>query len=165
MQFDPIYNRCTTSGLLTATGAETVHDTTVTIAFSIEGKAYTKTAITDGATPTTDAVTGSAFVALQGAGSSAGGKGCAFVWCLDSSGNVKVAQGPVVDVDSTGAFAPVGAPQLPALPSNLTPFAYSISKHYGVSTTFTFGTDNWNKSGHTHAIQNVHVLPRRPQAS
>lgn len=164
MQFDPIYNRATTSGLLTATGAETVHDTTVTIAFSIEGKAYTKTAITDGATPTTDAVTAAAFVALTGAGSSAGGQGCAFVWCLNSSGTVKVVQGPVTTLDSSGNFVP-GAPQFPGIPSDLTPFAYSISKHYGVSTTFTFGTDNWNKSGHTHAIQNVHTLPRRPQAS
>lgn len=164
MQFDPIYNRCASSGLLTATGAETVHDTTVTIAYCIEGKAYTKTAITDGTTPTTDAVTGSAFVALQGDGSSAGGDGCAFVWCLNSSGTVKVVQGPVAAVDSSGNFT-AGAPQFPSIPSDLTPFAYSISKHYGVSTTFTFGTDNWNKSGHTHAIQNVHTLPRRPQSS
>jgi hypothetical protein len=163
MQFDPIYNRATTSGLLTATGAETVYDTTVTIAFSVEGKAYTKAAVTDGATPTTDYNTGAAFAVLTGAGSSAGGQGCAFVWALTAAGAVKVMQGPVVSVDASGNFAI--APQFPSIPSDVTPFAYSISKHYGVSTTFTFGTDNWNKSGHSHAIQNVHVLPRRPQTS
>lgn len=162
MQFDPIYNRATTSGLLTATGAVTTHDTTVTIAYSVEGKAYTKTAITTGATPTTDAVTGAAFVVLTGSGN--GGQGCAFVWCLDSAGAVKVVQGPVTGLDTNSAFTQ-GAPRFPEIPSTLTPFAYSISKHVNVSTTFTFGTDNWNKAGHTHVIQNVHVLPRRPQAS
>lgn len=164
MEFDRLVNRCTSSGLLTATGAVTTIDTTVTIAYAIEGKAYTKTAITTGATPTTDGVTAAAFNVLTGAGASAGGQGCCFLWCLDSSGNVKVLQGPVATLDSAGAFTQ-GAPQMPLPPSTLTPFAYSISKHYGVSTTFTFGTDNWNKSGHTHVIQNIHSLPRRPQAS
>lgn len=162
MEFDRISNRCTTSGLLTATGAETVHDTTVTIAFSVDGKALTKTAITDGATPTTDHVTGSAFSALQGAGASAGGEGCVFVWCLTAAGAVRVIQGPKMDLDADGAFIG-GAPQFPGIKSDVTPFAYSISKHYGVATSFTFGADNWNKTGHTHAITNVHTLPRRPQ--
>ena len=54
-------NFCTSSGLLTATGAETVYDTTVTITYCINGKAATKTAVTDGATPTTDFATGSAI--------------------------------------------------------------------------------------------------------
>lgn len=163
MEFDRELNRCTTSGLLTATGAETVHDTTVTINFSVEGKAYTKTAITDGATPTTDHVTGSAFSGLTGV-ASGGGEGCIFVWCLNSSGTVKVIQGPKMDLDSSGNFVQ-GAPQFPDIKSDVTPFAYMVSKHYGQGTTFTFGSSNWNTTGYSHAIQNVHTLPRRPQSS
>jgi len=157
-------NFCTSSGLLTATGGETVHDTTVTITFCINGKAYTKTAITDGATPTTDHVTGAAFVGLVGT-ASGGGQGCAFVWCLNSSGSVKVIQGPVIALNSSGDFAPVGAPQFPQIPSDVVPFAYMVSKHYGQGSTFTFGSSNWNISGYSHAIQNILVLPNRPQAS
>ena len=54
-------NFCTSSGLLTATGADTVYDTTVTITYCINGKAATKTAVTDGVTPTTDYVSGNAI--------------------------------------------------------------------------------------------------------
>lgn len=163
MELDRDFNRCTTSGLLTATGAETVYDTTVTIAFSVEGKGLTKTAVTDGATPTTDYNTGAAFTVLTGAGSSLGGEGCIFVWALNASGTVKVMQGAKQDLDASGNF--LIAPQFPPIPSDVTPFAYSVSKYYGVSTTFLFGTDNWNESGHSHAIVNVHTLPRRPQVS
>ena len=59
-------NFCTTSGLLTATGGETVYDTTVTICFCVDGKAKTKTAVTDGATPTLDYNTGAAFLPITG---------------------------------------------------------------------------------------------------
>lgn len=147
------------SGVLTATGAETVHDTTVTITFSINGKMYTKTAITDGATPTTDYNTGTAFTGLVG--TSTTGQGCAFVWALTSGGTVKVMQGPVVSVDAAGNFDL--NPSFPPVPDDVTPFAYSLSKHYGQASTFTFGSSNWNTSGHTHAITNVAALPDRPQ--
>lgn len=142
-----------TSGLLTATGAETVHDTTVTIVFAINGVLYTKTAITDGATPTTDGRTGSAFTAL------AADQACNFVWCLDSSGNVKVCQGPIRDVDGDTDIPKI-YPEFPSIPDTLCPFAYQRVQTAGTSTAWTFGTSNWNATGVTDAIKNVSTLPR-----
>lgn len=149
-------NRCTTSGLLTATGAETVHDTTVTIAYSINGKAYTKTAITDGATPTTDAVSGDAITLTAS-------KARVVVWCLDAAGAVKVVAGPIVDWDGV-AF--VKAPLFPAtIPDTYCPFAYQLLKASSAAGTITFGSSNWNATGFTNSIQNVHMLPARPVTS
>lgn len=149
-------NRCTTSGLLTATGAETVHDTTVTIAYSVNGKALTKTAITDGATPTSDIVTGAAFVAFGPS------QGTVVVWCLNSSGTVRCAQGTIESWDGT-TFA--SAPKFPNIPDSLTPFAYQVLKASSTASAVTFGTSNWNATGFTNAIVNVHELPDRPQVS
>lgn len=149
--------RATTSGLLTATGAETVHDTTVTIAFSIDGKAYTKTAITDGTTPTTDHNTAAAFDAVLP------DQACVFVWALNASGTVKVMQGEVVDVDGTSDIREA-ALQFPNIPNDVCPFAYMIYQTDGTSAAAGLrpGTDNWNATGLTVTIQNVHILPSRP---
>ncbi len=159
-------NFATTSGLLTATGAETVHDTTVTISFCVNGKAYTKTAITDGATPTTDYTDSVAFShsskTLTGV-ASAGGQGTVVVWALTAGGTVKCMMGSRETLDASGNF--LLRPQFPAIPGDVTPFAYQVLKHYAQATTITFGTSNWNASGFTNAIQNVMVLPDRPQVS
>lgn len=149
-------NFCTTSGLLTATGAETVYDTTVTIAFCVNGKALTKTAVTDGVTPTTDGVTGSAPAVLTA------NQARVAVWCLNASGTVKVVHGPNVDWDGTNANP---MPQFPAIPNDLTPFAYQVLKAGSTAGTITFGSSNWNATGFTNAIVNVMVLPEHPQTS
>ena len=158
---------CTTSGLLTATGAETVHDTTVTINYVIDGKIATKTAITDGATPTTDYVTGAAFPALIGGGSVANtpGQGAVVVWGLISGGTVKCIQGAAQALDMSGNF--VKAPEFPAIPKEFCPFAYQVLKAGATASAsgVTFGTSNWNATGFTNAIVNVAVLPSRPQVS
>lgn len=158
---------CTTSGLLTATGAETVHDTTVTINYVIDGKIATKTAITDGATPTTDYNTGAAFPALVGGASVAGayGNGCVVVWGLISGGTVKCVMGPHQALDANGAF--VTAPQFPPIPAGFCPFAYQVLKAGATAsaTAIIFGTANWNATGFTNAIVNVAYLPTRPQVS
>lgn len=150
-------NFCTTSGLLTATGAETVHDTTVTINYVINGKIATKTAITDGATPTTDYATGAAFVAMTAS------QGCVVVWGLISGGTVKCVQGPIYSLDASGNF--LVAPQFPAIPDDMVPFAYQVLKAGSTAGTITFGSSNWNATGFTNAIVNVAVLPARPQVS
>jgi hypothetical protein len=150
-------NACFTSGLLTATGAETVYDTTVTIVFAINGKLYTKTAITDGATPTTDGNTGAAFSTL------AASRGCALLWCLNSSGTVSLRQGPVERLDGANAF--INAPQFPSYPDSVTPFAYSILKNGSTGSTFTIGSSNWNATGMTATHVNIATVPSRPQES
>ena len=158
---------CTTSGLLTATGAETVHDTTVTINYVIDGKIRTKTAITDGATPTTDIVTGAAFPLLTGGGSVANvpGEGAVVVWGLNAAGAVKCAQGPIEKLDMAGNF--VRAPQFPPIPDEFCPFAYQVLKAGATASAYgiRFGTSNWNATGFTNTIVNVAYLRCRAQVS
>lgn len=146
-----------TSGALTAAGAETVYDTTVTITFCINGKLYTKTAVTGGTTPTTDQVTGDAFNAL------AADKGCVFVWCLNASGTVSVAQGPVTAIDgTTDEFIAPDAPQFPFIADAYCPFAYQIVQTAGTSSAWTFSSSDWNATGVTDIIVDVATLPIRP---
>lgn len=145
-------NRCTTSGLLTATGAVTTYDTTVTIVYAVGGKSKTKTAITTGVTPTTDAVTGSGITLTAS-------KARTVVWCLNAAGTVSVVAGDIVDWDGTAFFR---APPLPNIPDTLTPFAYQLLKASSAAGTITFGTSNWNATGFTNAITNVFELPTRP---
>ena len=89
---------CTTSGLLTATGAEAVYDTTVTINFVIDGKIYTKTAITDGTAITTDVNTSAAFVTLTA------DQGCVLVWGLNAD-RERVPDLPLLADELVAAFA------------------------------------------------------------
>lgn len=158
-------NFCTTSGLLTAAGAETVYDTTVTINYVIDGKIATKAAVTDGVTPTTDYVTGLAFPALVGGASVANtpGKGCIVVWGLIAGGTVKCVMGRHEALDMAGNF--VNAPQFPTVPKDMVPFAYQVLKAGATAsaTAIVFGTANWNATGFTNVIQNVAFLPSRPQ--
>ena len=159
--------QCTTSGLLTATGAVTTYDTTVTIVYSIKGKVATKTAITTGATVTTDYNTALAFPALVGGASVAGayGNGAVAVWGLISGGTVKVVLGPSEPLDVAGRF--VLAPQFPGIPDGFAPFAYQVLKAGATAsaTAIVFGTSNWNATGYTNVIVNCTVLPDRPQVS
>lgn len=149
-------NFCTTSGLLTATGAETVYDTTVTINYVIDGKIDTRTAVTDGVTPTTDHVTGAAITLTAN-------KSRCVVWGLIAGDTVKCIAGPIVDWNGSAYNVP---PSFPAIPDAFVPFAYQIIKGAStVSGTWTFGTSNWNATGVTSAIVNVAVLPSRPQIS
>lgn len=151
-------NFCTTNSLLTATGAETVHDTTVLLNYCINGKAYTKSGTNaDQATPTTDAVTGKAFPSLTA------NHGSVMVWCYNASGNVRCVMGSIEDLDSSGNFQV--APQFPQIPDDLCPFAYQILKAGSTAGTITFGTSNWNATGFTNTIVNILALPARPQVS
>lgn len=155
------------NSLLTATGAETVHDTTVRLDFSIGGKMYSKSGTNaDQATPTTDYGDSVAFSnaakTLTGV-SSAGGQGTVVVWAYTSDGTVKCLMGSRETLDAAGLFAK--PPQFPAIPSDVCPFAYQVLKHYGQTSTVTFGTSNWNTSGFTNAIVNVSQLPARPQVA
>lgn len=157
---------CTNSGLLTATGAETVFDTTVDIQYCIDGKAYVYAANADEVTPTTDYNTGETFPVLVGGNSVSGayGEGACVVWCLNSSAAVKCVMGEHQALDSAGNF--VVAPQFPNVPKDLCPFAYQILKAGDTAATnIAFGTSNWNSTDYTNAIQNILVLPSRPQVS
>lgn len=151
-------NRSFTSGLLTATGAETVYDTTAVINFSIDGKLYQKAATADGATPTTDGNTGDTFTAV------AADQICVFVWGLNSSGTVSVYQGDIESVDGDTDVAKI-FPQWPSLPNTVAPFAYTLIQTTGAASDFAFGTSNWNATGVTATTINLSEIPSRPQNS
>lgn len=159
---------CFTSGLLTATGAVTTYDTTVTIVYALDGKIKTKTAVTTGTTPMTDIRTGLAFPALVGGASVANtpGQGAIVVWCLKwSDGTIVATQGPAQALDMQGNF--VISPQFPSIPEGLVPFAYQVLKAGATAsaTAIVFGTANWNATGFTNVIQNVSMLPAIPQVA
>lgn len=146
------------SSALTATGAETVHDSTVAMNFCINGKVYQKSGTNaDQTTPTADYNSGAAWTALPI------NKGTVFVWAYTSGGVVKAMQGEVVDLDSTGAF--VTAPEFPGIPNDVCPFAYQLIKNGSTGSNWTFGTSNWNATGITSTIVNICTLPGRPQIS
>ncbi|TFH51259.1 MAG: hypothetical protein E4H01_00720 [Lysobacterales bacterium] len=149
-------DQCFTAALLTAAGAETVYDTTVTLGYTIGGQLYSKAAITDGAAPTTDINTGAAFLPL------AADQASVFVWMINAAGTVAVAQGGVEEVDGDTDLRLVH-PQFPYLPEGYVAFAYQM-----VQTTsaggFQFGSDNWNATGVTDLIVDVNTLPVRPAA-
>lgn len=143
-----------TSGLLTATGAETVHDTTVTITAALDGKIVTKTAITDGVTPTTDHNTGEAITLVAN-------QALVVVWALNASGDVKCMAGPAV-AQSGGAYLN-DAPQFPGVKSDVVPFAYQVIEAGSTTVgTWTFGSSDWNATGISATIVNVSQLPSRP---
>lgn len=148
-------NQCHSSGLLTATGAETVYDTTVQIDFSINGIMYSLATVAGGTTPTTDA-NAAALDTLTAS------EGCVMVWCLNAAGTVGVFQSRIYDLDSDGNFPGI-APEFPIIDNDWVPFAYQILKAGSTAGTITFGSSNWNATGFTNSIKNLNVLPSRPQ--
>jgi hypothetical protein len=157
------------SSALTATGAETVHDSTVAMNYCVNGKVVQKSGTNaDQTTPTTDYNTGSAFPVLVGGGSVANayGYGCVVVWAYTAAGVVKCMMGPHVRLtDNNGTFAV--PPQFPPVPSDVCPFAYQVckAKYNAAAAGWSFGTSNWNATGCSQAIVNISTLPDRPQTS
>lgn len=165
-----------------AAGTTTTISTTGTTTFAIRGKFYTKTAITNGATPTTDYATGLAFVPipiplsspnLPGVPNGAAGYGCVYTVGFDSSGNVKVIQGTIAALDGSGNF--ITAPQFGGLGpagsgstnNNFCPIGYIIVKLGSTAVaTWTFGTNNLSSvTGVTYTFVDIATLPDRPQIS
>jgi hypothetical protein len=142
-----------------AAGTTSTISTTGTTVYAIGGKAYSKAAITNGATPTTDAATGLAFNPIVA------NQGTIVVVGLDASNNVKATQGSVEALDVSGNF--VRAPLMPAFPDNFCPIGYIVLK--GGSTlvgSWTFGTNNLSGvTGMTYTFQDVIGYPARPQVS
>lgn len=143
-----------------AAGTTTTISTTGTTAYAISGKAYSKAAITNGATPTTDATTGAAFPAISA------NQGTVVVVGLDSAGNVKACQGAIQALDAAGSF--ITAPQFPSIPDTVCPVGYIVLKGGAtLSGTFTFGSSNLSGvSGMTYTFTDVALgMPARPQVS
>lgn len=145
-------------------GTTSTYTTTASTAAIIKGYwATALTAQTNTASPTTDAGTGAAFVAL------APNQACALVWGITAAGTIQLVQGPIVATE-TGVTTTVGAfrnlPQFPNIPDTMVPLAYTVVRTAPSAAAWTPGTSNWTASGVTAAtFRNVSVLPDRPQAS
>jgi hypothetical protein len=143
-------------------GTTSTYTTTVTTAFSINGKfGTTLAAQTNTASPTLDANTGVAFPAITA-------NNCAcLVWGTNLAGTIALCQGPsvatAVGVTTTvGAF--IAAPQFPSLPEDFCPMAYQIVRVSPTGSSFTTGVTNWTASGITCTVmKNISTLPDRPQ--
>ena len=149
---------CTMKAALAA-GTTTTYSTTGTTLYCIKGKAYSKGAVTNGATPTTDIVDGLAFTGITA------NQGTVIVFGYDSGGTIRCAQGEVQALDVSGNF--INSPQFPATPDTVCPFGYLIAKGGStLSGTWTFGSSNLSSvTGMTYTFVDVMTLPDRPQVS
>jgi hypothetical protein len=150
----------TNSGALVA-GTTSTYTTTITIQYCLNGKAFSRTAITNQAAsaPTVDAITGQTIAPI------AINYGAVVLVMLDSAGAVFHALGPVEALDGavTASAKFVRAPQFPVgIPQTLVPIAYGIVKVGSNGAAFTVGTTTWN-SNSSVAFTNIMGLPDRPQ--
>lgn len=98
-----------------AAGTTSTISSTGTLPFAIRGKAYSHAALSNTATPTTDANTGAAFLGVKK------GYGSVFVYGFNAAGTLLCAQGEIVPLDTSSTYAWKNKPQLPALPDDFCP--------------------------------------------
>lgn len=162
----------TKAALAADAGSVSTYSTTGTMVFAIKGKTYTKAAVTNGTTPTTDINTGAAFVKLVGGNSVANtpGQGTVFLWLINAAGTVAVAQKLIspgypqaYPLDMQGNFAqPFGKPDWPAIPEGYIPFAVmTVKAGATAAVSWVFGSGNWNATGVTVAVSDLNTLPDR----
>ena len=155
---------CLGSVLLVA-GTTTTVTTTGTPGYAIRGKAFAAAALTNSATPTTDATTGLAFLGVKR------GFGSVFVYGLNAAGGLVCAQGSIIALDTSGAtYAWGSSPQFPTLPDTMCPIAYLTilaGATADVATGWIQGTANQaGVTGITYARTNVALgMPDRPQSA
>ena len=150
------------SGLIKGTGSS--YTTTVTTAGMINGKYVTGlTAQTNTATPTTDAVTGAAFVALSD------NKATVLVIGQKADSTIQMAQGSIEDTQvgvTTTAGDFIRAPQFPSLPDDFMVLGYALVRTAPSADAWTPGTGEWAATGVTTSqFVQCGVLPSRPQTS
>ena len=159
---DPLMNAgftaVLTNPLLTGiSGAATTYSYSEFIV-SLRGKMTTVAADSAQATPTTDIITGAAYVSL------AASQGCVFLWLTKPDGTLAVAQGPVKALKADNLFQ-WDASMFPGIPDGYVPFAYVVVKNGSTGSAWVFGTGNWNATGIVVAVQNLCTLPDRVQVA
>ena len=142
-------------------GTTSTYTTTVTTSVSINGRfGTTLGAQTNSASPTTDALTGAAFVPLTA------NQATVLVWGVNAAGAIKLCQGSIVPTETgvtTTAGAFIHAPQFPSLPEDFAPIAYNLVRTSPTGSAFTTGTTSWTASGITCSVaKNIATMPDRP---
>lgn len=130
-----------------AFGTTSTFTATPTSSTSIGGKfsvAYTAAANAAATSPTINAATGTAFTAMGV------NKATVVVFGINAAGEVRMAQGSVVDTEvgvttTKGAFKL--APQFPLLPDDFCPVGYGLIRTAPDAAAFTIGTSSWTASG------------------
>ena len=150
-----------------AAGTTTTISTTGTTVYGVKGKAFSKAAITNGATPTVDWTTGNPFLPISA------NQGTIIVVGLDSTGAIRAVQGSINALDVNGNF--VNAPQFGGLgpagsvtnDNDFCPIGYIVAKGGSALVgTWTFGTNNLSGvTGMAYTFVDVIGLPDRPQVS
>lgn len=145
-------------------GTTSTYTTTATTAGFINGKYVTGLAAqTNTATPTTDAATGAAFVAVPI------NKASVYVFGTKADSTIQVCQGSVVPTQvgvTTTAGAFINPPQFPALPDDFMVLGYVLVRAAPSASSWTFGTSSWTATGITAStVVPCAVLPARPQTS
>ena len=149
---------CLSKVTLEAGTTSTLSNTGTTV-FCIRGKAFSRAAMANVATPVLDYSTGLAFPPLTA------NNGTVVVVGFDRSGNLRASQGSIQALDVAGNF--VLASQLPTVQDDVCPIGYIVLR--GGSTlvgSWTFGTNNLSGvTGMTYAFVDLIGLPDRPQVS
>ena len=148
---------CTTKAG-TSAGTTTTLTTANAQIFALIGKAYSKAATANEATPTLDSASGVAFTGITI------NNGAVIVFCRDSGGVLRAVQGPLSALDVGGSF--IMAPQFGAIPDTLCPISYLVIKVGASGATWTLGTSNLSAAtGVTYAFVDLMTLPGRVQVA
>ena len=174
-----------------AEGTTSTLSTTNTNKYLIESFFYSRTALTNQATRTTDYSTGNAFIPMPVPLTNTGlpgsipnpcaGYACAFLLGFNAAGTLLAIQGPIVGLDANGNFIS-GAPSLPSslgpagpnpgttagisADNNFCPCGYIVVLSGSTAVaTFTFGTTAWSTTGYTTSLGNIASLPGRSLAN
>lgn len=144
-----------------AAGTTTTLSNTGTTTYLIRGKFYSKAAMSNAATPTTDAATGSAFTGVVA------NYGSVFAIGFNAAGDLKAVQGTIEPLDSSGAF--ITAPQFGGFPTDFCMVGYLVIKagsSANATTGWVFGTSNMSGvTGITYTFVDAAGVPDRPQIS
>ena len=162
---DRLKNHGLTQNMVSAAfvlGSTSTYTTTVTTECVIDGVfATTLGAQSNTASPTTDAATGAAFVALGD------NQATVLVWGITLAGAIALCQGSIENTEvgvTTTAGAFLKAPQFPSLPDDFCPIAYNLVRTAPSASAFTPGTSSWTATGITcSTAKNLSVLPARPR--
>lgn len=144
-----------------AAGTTSTLSNTSTIVYAIRGKALSASALSNTATPTTDAATGAAFTGVVA------NYGSVFLVGLNAAGDLKCVQGSITPLDVAGKF--IVAPQFGGPPLDFCPIGYIVIKAgatANATTGWVFGTNNMaSVTGITYTFVDVVGMPDRPQIS
>jgi hypothetical protein len=163
LQFAPVTMALGLSAI--AAGTTSTLSSTGVLPYAIRGKAFSRAAMANQATPTTDATTGLSFTPLTSPpNASTGGQGGVFVVGYDAAGALRVSQGTPEQLDTAGNF--INAPRFPVVVADaVCPIGYIVVRLGPTAVAnWTFGISNLSGvTGVTYSFVSIVGLPDRPQ--